>query len=352
MKTINDLIQDPIAHYPKATVACFDPTTGELPRRQLDERRNIRFLERLASSGVPAVLIAASSGQGHLRTVAEIEQWFRSAAMARIGSTMKTALVRPEDGMEANSRLIKLLKPLGYQVIFVRPGVDLPPDASIEDVYENIQPIVEKSAIHGLAVGLYSIPDVSGLPLLPETAAMLAAGPGGKQIVAIKVTEVDYEISTFAFLQHPALKHLKIIQGWDPHLIRALQDGQAYNEKGRQRCGITSGPMCFAVYQYLHILQSADQRNWDEIAKAQTALTALFESMQDDPNRFPDLQRAKYILGLGHPITGAISEEQTARFFTALETLPRVEDRNRLARSLDIMGDGPYHQRLQDLMKQ
>nr|VFK47793.1 MAG: hypothetical protein BECKTC1821E_GA0114239_10943 [Candidatus Kentron sp. TC] len=74
--------------------------------------------------------------------------------------------------------------------------------------------------------------------------------------------------------------------------------------------------------------------------------------MQDDPNRFPDLQRAKYILGLGHPITGAISEEQTARFFTALETLPRVEDRNRLVRSLDIMGDGPYHQRLQDLMKQ
>nr|VFK17757.1 MAG: hypothetical protein BECKLPF1236B_GA0070989_112410 [Candidatus Kentron sp. LPFa] len=26
MKTINDLIQDPIAHYPKATAACFDPT--------------------------------------------------------------------------------------------------------------------------------------------------------------------------------------------------------------------------------------------------------------------------------------------------------------------------------------
>nr|VFK63354.1 MAG: Dihydrodipicolinate synthase/N-acetylneuraminate lyase [Candidatus Kentron sp. UNK]VFK70819.1 MAG: Dihydrodipicolinate synthase/N-acetylneuraminate lyase [Candidatus Kentron sp. UNK] len=350
MKTINDLIQDPIAHYPKATAACFDPTTGELPRRQFDERRNIQFLERLASSGVPAVLIAASSGQGHLRTVAELEQWFRSAAMARLGSTMKTALVRPEDGMAANSRLIEILKTLGYQVIFVRPGTDLSPDASIEDVYENIRPIVEKSAIHGLAVGLYSIPDVSGLPLLPETAAMLVAGPGGKQIVAIKVTEVDYETSTLAFLQHPALKHLKIIQGWDPHLIRALQDGQEYSDKGRQRCGITSGPMCFAVYQYLHILQCADQQNWDEIAKAQAALTALFESMQDNPNKFPDLQRAKYILGLGHPITETVSEEQTARFFAALETLPRAEDRNRLARSLDIMGDGPYHQRLQDSM--
>nr|VFK56381.1 MAG: Dihydrodipicolinate synthase/N-acetylneuraminate lyase [Candidatus Kentron sp. TUN] len=350
MKTVNDLIQNPIAHYPKATVACFDPTTGELPRRQLDEGRNMQFLERLVANGVPAVLIAASSGNAHLRTVDELEQWFRSAAMARFGNTMKTALLRPEDGMAANGHLIELLKALGYLVIFVRPGTDLPPDASVEDVYENIRPIVEKSAIHGLAVGLYSIPDVSGLPLLPESAAMLVAGPGGKQIVAIKVTEADYETSTLSFLEHPALKHLKIIQGWDPHLVRALPDGHKYDGKGRQRCGITSGPMAFAIYQYLHILQSADQRNWDEVTRSQAALTALFQSMQDDPGKFADLQRAKYILGLGHPITGTVSEEQVARFFSALEALPRMEDRNRLVRSLDIMGDGPYHERLQDLM--
>nr|VFJ42842.1 MAG: Dihydrodipicolinate synthase/N-acetylneuraminate lyase [Candidatus Kentron sp. FW] len=350
MKTINDLIQDPIAHFPRATIACFDPTTGDLPRRQLDEGRNIQFLERLASSGIPAVLIAASSGQGHLRTVAELEQWFESAAMAGFDTTMKTALLRPEDGMAANSHLIELLKALGYLVVFVRPGTDLPPDASTRDVYENIRPIVEKSAIHGLAVGLYSISDVSGLPLLPETAAMLVAGPGGKQIVAIKVTELDYDASTLAFLEHPALRHLKIIQGWDPYLVRALRDGPRYDDKARQRCGITSGPMAFAIYQYLHILQFAEQQNWDEITRSQTAVTALFQSMQDDPNKFPDLQRAKYILGLGHPIEGTISGEQVSRFFNALETLPRVEDRNRLARSLDVMGDGPYHQRLQELM--
>jgi len=350
MKTVHDLIQDPITHYPKATVACFDPTTGELPRRQFDERRNIQFLERLAAVGVPAVLIAASSGQGHLRTVAELEQWFRSAAMAKLGPTMKTALLRPEDGMEANSHLIELLKSLGYLVIFVRPGADLPPDASVTDVYENIRPIVEKSALHGLAVGLYSIPDVSGLPLLPEAAARLVAGPGGQHIVAIKVTEADYETSTLAFLQHPALRHLKIVQGWDPHLVRALRDGQEHDDNGRQRCGITSGPMCFAIYQYLYILQFADQQNWIEITKALTALTDLFQSLQDDPRKFADLQRTKYILGLGHPITGTISEGQINRFFTALEALPRAEDRNRLARSLDIMGDGPFHQRLQELM--
>nr|VFK27848.1 MAG: Dihydrodipicolinate synthase/N-acetylneuraminate lyase [Candidatus Kentron sp. MB]VFK31814.1 MAG: Dihydrodipicolinate synthase/N-acetylneuraminate lyase [Candidatus Kentron sp. MB]VFK75581.1 MAG: Dihydrodipicolinate synthase/N-acetylneuraminate lyase [Candidatus Kentron sp. MB] len=350
MKTVNDLIQDPIAHYPKATIACFDPTTGEPPRRQLDERRNIQFLERLAACGVPSVLIGASSGQGHLRTVPELEQWFRCAATARLGATMKTALLRPEDGMEANGHLIELLKTLGYLVVFIRPGTDLPPDASIEDIYANIHPIVEKSAIHGLAVGLYSIPDVSGLPLSPESAAMLVEGQGGNQIVAIKVTEANYKTSTLSFLQHPSLKHLKIIQGWDTHILRALQDGQEHNDKERQRCGITSGAMAFAVYQYLHILQYAEQQNWNEIDQAQLGITALFEAMQDDPRKFPDLQRAKYIMGLGHPITGTVSEQQATHVLTALAALPRREDRIRLARSLDIMGDGPYHLPLQNLM--
>lgn len=343
VKTANDLIKDPIAHYPQATVACFDPTTGGLPRRRLDEEKNRRFLERLAENGAPAVLIAASSGQGHLRTWRELEQWFRSAAGARLGGTMKTALLRPEDGAAVNERLAALLADLGYPVVFVRPGTDLPPDASPEAVCENIRPIVEICAAHDLAVGLYSIPDVSGLPLLPESAARLVAGPGGDRIVAIKVTEADYEKSTLAFLAHPAprLKHLKIVQGWDTHLARALRDGPEYDDRGRQRCGITSGPMCFALHQYRHILECAEQGDWDEVTPALAALAALFRSVQDTPDKFPDLQRVKYVMGLGHPIGGTVSEEHVARFLEALDGLPRAEDRARLARSLDIMGDGP-----------
>jgi hypothetical protein len=61
----HDLLSDPITNYPAATVACFDPTTGELPRRGLDEERTVAFLEKLAAAGAPAVLIAASTGQGH-----------------------------------------------------------------------------------------------------------------------------------------------------------------------------------------------------------------------------------------------------------------------------------------------
>ena len=68
--------------------------------------------------------------------------------------------------------------------------------------------------------------------------------------------------------------------------------------------------------------------------------------MQDDPRRFADLQRAKHIMGLGHPLTGAITAGQAERVLRALEELPRAEDRRRLARSLDLMGDGPYHERL------
>jgi dihydrodipicolinate synthase/N-acetylneuraminate lyase len=193
----------------------------------------------------------------------------------------------------------------------------------------------------GLPVGLYSIPDVSGLPLSADAAAKLVQGPAGRRIVAIKVTEPDFETSTLRFLEHPALAHLKIVQGWDPHLARALQ--------ASPRCGVTSGPMSFAVYQYLHILQSARQGDWEEVAQAQKAVGAVFASMQDDPRRFADLQRAKYIMGLGHPLTGEVTPPQAERVLETLEALPRPNDRRRLARSLDLMSNGPYHQRLAEL---
>src|SRR5918997_1258049 len=91
------LLDDSIANYPAATVACFDPTTGDLPRRSLDEARTIAYLERLAAAGARAVLIAASTGHGHLRTVDELEQWFQVASQARLGDAVLTALLRPED---------------------------------------------------------------------------------------------------------------------------------------------------------------------------------------------------------------------------------------------------------------
>src|SRR5216110_86914 len=99
---VHQLLADPIANYPAATVACFDPTTGELPRRRLDEARTIAYLERLAEAGAPALLIAASTGHGHLRTVDELKQWFRAASRAKLGGAMLSALLRPEDGEEVN----------------------------------------------------------------------------------------------------------------------------------------------------------------------------------------------------------------------------------------------------------
>src|SRR5687767_9320765 len=102
--TSEEMVRDPIAVVPSATVACFDPTCGDLPRRCLDEARTVRFLERLGELQVPAILIAASTGHGHVRTVEELEIWFRCSARAKLGATMKTALLRPEDGEPANQR--------------------------------------------------------------------------------------------------------------------------------------------------------------------------------------------------------------------------------------------------------
>jgi dihydrodipicolinate synthase/N-acetylneuraminate lyase len=346
------LVRDPVGQYPAATVACFDPTCGELPRRKLDARRTVAFLEQLAAAGAPALLIGASTGQGHLRTVDELNEWFQVAATARRGDALLIALLRPEDGPQANRDLARLLAEHGYDVAFVRPGRDLKPGADDEIVAENMRPAVEAAAEAGLATGLYSIPDVSGVPLTPQAASRLVHSPAGAQIVAIKVTEADYDSSTLKFLQDERLTRLKIVQGWDPHLAQALRDGTRFDPQGRQRCGVTSGPMSMAVFQYLHLLQAADKGDWAEVAAAQEAVSQLFAAMQDDPRRFADLQRAKFVMGLGHPLTGTITEPQWQRLMAALRSLPRSADRVRLARSLDLMGDGPFHQELMALSAQ
>lgn len=341
-----ELIADPVASYPSSTVACFDPTTGELPRRRLDEKRTIALLEHFAAVGVPAVLIASSTGQGHLRTIEELEAWFRCAEQGDTGEMLRIALLRPEDGIETNRRLLKLLAETGFPVVFFRPGTDLPPGADEAAVRDQLAPLVAAAADEGLAIGLYSISDVSGVPLTAEVAAQLVEGEGGEHIVAVKVTEKDYESSTARFLAHPELGRLKIVQGWDPHVVRALREGPKYDSEGRQRSGITSGLMSLAVRQYLYMMAVAQKGDWQEVEQAKQAATLLFRSMQDDPRHFADLQRAKYIMGLGHPLTRTVTEEQVERVFTALERVERQEDRQRLAQSLDLMGDGPYHQRL------
>jgi len=125
-----------------------------------------------------------------------------------------------------------------------------------------------------------------------------------------------------------------------------LLDGPEHDAERRQRCGVTSGPMSFAIFQYLHILAAAERGDWDEVAAAQKAATSLFQAMQDDPAKFADLQRAKYVMGLGQPLTGQVEPAQFEPVLAALANLPREEDRRRLARSLDLMGDGPFHTNL------
>jgi hypothetical protein len=113
--------------------------------------------------------------------------------------------------------------------------------------------------------------------------------------------------------------------------------------------GVTSGPMSFAVYQYVHLLAAAERSDWDEVAAAQAAVTSLFQAMQDDPTKFADLQRAKYIMGLGHPLTAEVTNGQVERVLSALRGLSRAADRSRLARSLNLMEDGPYAAELRSI---
>ena len=107
--------------------------------------------------------------------------------------------------------------------------------------------------------------------------------------------------------------------------------------------------MSFAIHSYLAIQAAAQQGNWESVVRHQAAVSAVFASMQDDPGKFADLQRAKVIMGLGQPITRDVSEEQIERVFAALEQLPAGEARVTLLRSFDLLSDGPNHDRLQSL---
>ena len=77
---------------------------------------------------------------------------------AKLGQTVLTALLRPEDGAEVNRRLASLLAELGFVAAFVRPGRDLSARATPEDVAANMQPVVLAAAEAGLAVGCTRFP--------------------------------------------------------------------------------------------------------------------------------------------------------------------------------------------------
>lgn len=328
--TRKELIDDPISNYPLATVACFDPTKGDLPRRELDGELTKRFLEKLVEVGTESLLIAASTGHGHLRTIDELFEWFQFAAQAELGDTMLMALLRPEDGTEANSRLVESLAKSGYDVVFIRPGNDLAQNATAQKVAENMLPILNACGEVGLPAGVYSIPDVSGLALTADAISILLDSKFGENIVAIKITEADFENSTAKILADPRLARLKIVQGWDPHLALALQTG-------KERCGVTSGAMSLAIFQYFHILEAAQQNNWQEVQRAQESVSKLFASMQSDPTKFANLQIAKHVMGLGHPILDTIKNSDVEKLKAALRSIENAEDRQRLEKSLNLM---------------
>jgi len=228
------MLANPIANYPRDTVACFDPVMGNLPRRKLDEAKLVAYLNKVAKNGAGAVLIAASAGGGHLRTVDELNDWFKASAKAKLGKTMKCGLLRPEDGIENNKRLVQTMKESGFDVGFIRVGTNLPKGKATDKmVADNMRPLVQMIGDAGMAVGCYSISDVSGNRLSANALAMLVKGKGGDHIVAYKITESVYETSTLEALKHKDLKHLKIVQGWDGFISRAFMDGPKQDAKGR-----------------------------------------------------------------------------------------------------------------------
>ena len=174
-----------------------------------------------------------------------------------------------------------------------------------------------------------------------DAAAALIAGPGGKQIVAIKVTEANYATSTLRFLSDTRLKHLKIVQGWDPHLARRCCEGPSSTPADDSDAASRAGRCRSRFINTCTSWRRPSEASGTKLPCA-SCRDGLFQAMQDDPAKFADLQRAKFMMGLGHPLTGTVAPEQ---FDPVLKALPRsaaTADRDRLARSLNLMEDGPF----------
>ena len=347
---LESLLADPIANYPAATVACFDPTTGDLPRRALDEARTVAFLEKLGDAGAPAVLIAASTGHGHARTVEELEQWFRVAA--RRDSAARADRFASAGGWRGRQST-------AWRTFW--PTLAMPWPSSAPAATCRRARAMSKSS-----------------PTCSRRCQAIAERRAGRRPVfdSRRQRRADVARRCRAACRRPRRRshrghqgdrgqlrnqHAAVpsrTRGWRSSRsckagIRTwpapLRDGPQHDAQSRQRCGVTSGPMSFAIFQYLHILQAAERGDWDEVAAAQSAVTALFQAMQDDPAKFADLQRAKYMMGLGHPLTGTVTIQQFEPVLKALDNLPRDADRERLADSLDLMDDGPFHPGLREL---
>ena len=353
-----EIIADPIRNVPPWTVALLDPTKGNLPRRQIDVAGTIKYSEAIAREGTPGVLFAASTGRGHARNFEEHRQTLEVGGQAYLGTTLKQALFRIEDPLEKNQNLMKEVKEWGYAIVWTRRGSNLPPHASDREVADNLLHFAEFAIENEVPFGVYSISTVDGVPLHASAVKLLLeelGQEGAKYLVAIKITEPVFEESTRLYLDDPAFAEKKIVQGWDVFYTRALKAGK--RPDGTNQCGATSGAAACMVKAYNAMYNAATENDWDAIDRIQKVVTATFLSMQGaDKDAFPDLQIAKRVMGLGHPLTESRSLKEVEKLVITLEKL--AENRETLwgvkliAESLLIMGknnpySSPFYDRLE-----
>jgi dihydrodipicolinate synthase/N-acetylneuraminate lyase len=222
-------------------------------------------------------------------------------------------------------------------------------------------PLIELAIKQEMPIGLYSISTVDGAPLTVNTARLILQKLGKKHahyVVAVKITEADFENSTMTYLHEPAFRHKKIVQGWDEHYARAMQVGHMAD--GSFHCGATSGAAACMVKAYRAMYQRALQHDWVGLTRIQKAVTAVFLSMQGkDKNKFPDLQIAKMVMGLGQPLTEERTMAEGERVVATVEQLAQQTDTREgaqlIAASLLLMNRtdpwiSPFYERLHRLV--
>jgi dihydrodipicolinate synthase/N-acetylneuraminate lyase len=245
--------------------------------------------------------------------------------------------------------LIRKISNWQYGIIWSRRGSHLSPKASDSEVAKGLYQFAQTAIDNGIPFGVYSISTVDGAPLTAESVVILnkmLGKEGSQYLVAIKITESDFESSTIKFLNCNELQNKKIVQGWDSFYKRALQAGLLMG--GRNRCGATSSAAACMVKAFNQMYIQSLAKNWEEVEKIQNVVTTVFLSMQgEDKTKFPDLQIAKKVMGLGDPLTEERTIEEAENLIKTIERLANNPDTEYgavlVAQSLLLMGkDTPY----------
>ena len=172
------------------------------------------LLDWHVAEGTAGIVVAGTTGESPTVTVEEVVELTRRAAARLKGRIPLIAGSGTNDTAQSIARTRRFAEAGADAVLAVTPYYSKPTQ---EGLFRHFTALAEESSV---PVILYNVPSRTGVDLLPETAARLAAHP---RIVALK--EATGSLPRLAELRERCGDDLELLSGDDPTAAEALLAG-------------------------------------------------------------------------------------------------------------------------------